>query len=121
MSPAQRSWSCGSTEGHHRHRRLDESPCQRCSDAQALHAARKPWLRAEQPIRYRAALDGREVAEALTPTDRARLVATLHRRGWSDQEIAVHCRMSLFVAAEIRERLGLRRPDVLPAATRSAA
>lgn len=56
---------------------------------------------------YLACLRGREPAEVLLPRDRERLVRRLHMAGWSDVEIATHCRMSTYTTVRIRARLGL--------------
>jgi hypothetical protein len=56
---------------------------------------------------YRKCLDGHEPAESLPTLERQRLLLVLHNRGWSDTEIAVHCRMTLYTTARIRSRIGL--------------
>lgn len=57
---------------------------------------------------WRACCAGREPAESLDPRDREDLVASLVERGWTDLEIAVLTRMSMYTTARIRNRLGLR-------------
>lgn len=71
---------------------------------------------------YRAALAGDLPAEALPTHVRARLVADLHRHGWSDLQIADHTRQTLYTTARIRYRLGLapNRPST-STTTREAA
>lgn len=44
-------------------------------------------------------------AEVLPPDARAQLVAELHRRGWTDTEIATHTRMTTYTTARIRDAL----------------
>jgi hypothetical protein len=56
---------------------------------------------------YQACLAGRLPAEELPTYLRARLVARLHSQGWTDLEVAVHTRMTLYTTVRIRERLGL--------------
>lgn len=56
---------------------------------------------------YRACVAGRSPAEVLDTGDRERLVAELHRLGWSDVEIAAHCRMTTYITGRIRDRLEL--------------
>ncbi len=57
---------------------------------------------------WEACCAGREPAESLTTRDREDLVCLLvHDLGWSDPEIAEHCRMTLYTVARIRGRLGL--------------
>lgn len=99
---------CGTVAGYLAHEVRAEVACPGCweawVDAQTLERlAAQP----EQPLQYRAALEGREVAEALTTPDRARLVTELWWAGWADHLIAAHTRMTLFTTAEIRRRLGL--------------
>lgn len=57
--------------------------------------------------RYNLALAGRMAAEALEGTDRDRLLAALHARGWTDLHIAVHTLWSTYTVARIRDRMGL--------------
>lgn len=105
---------CGTEPGYQRHRHRGEVTCRSCC---AAHAALRASERGgdpvglaeeiEHPQQYTAALAGREVAEALTAPDRARLVRELHGRGWTDVQVATLTRMSTFTVAEIRVRLGL--------------
>jgi hypothetical protein len=100
--------SCGSDAGYQQHRAYREVPCPRCSRAHALTMA---WYRLQNrpvdPLLYAAARAGMEPAEALTTGDRARLVAELATRGWTDRRIAEHTRMTTYTTARIRGRLGL--------------
>lgn len=73
-----------------------------------------------QPHLYAAALAGHEPAEALTTSDRHRLVAQLHRAGWTDADVAVHTALTTYTAARIRNTLGLP-PNRELASTRGAA
>lgn len=103
---------CGTNSGYQHHRALNQPPCQRCCDAHAVvNANSRAWLRAQQapdnPLLYALARAGREPAEALTTSDRARLVAELVNRGWTDRRIAEHTRQSTYTTARIRDRLGL--------------
>lgn len=66
---------------------------------------RRPRL--SSPVQYRACLDGLAPAEVLPAADRERLVWVLHRRGWTDLEIASHTSMTTYTTARIRSRLGL--------------
>ena len=52
-------------------------------------------------------LAGHDPAEALDGYERDRLFRILHRRGWTDLEIATHTRWSTYTVARIRERLNL--------------
>lgn len=65
-----------------------------------------------------ACWEGREPAEMLSTRDREDLVWNLHEQRLTDLEIAGHTRMSLYTAARIRGRLGLRpnQPHVSTAA-----
>lgn len=56
---------------------------------------------------WRDCCAGVEPAEALHTRDREDLVAGLVERGWTDQQIATHTRMTTYTTARIRERLGL--------------
>lgn len=56
---------------------------------------------------YQECLNGRAPAEELPAYLRARLLTRLHGQGWTDLEIAVHTRMTLYTTARIRNRLGL--------------
>lgn len=63
------------------------------------------------------------VAEELTTTARALVVAWLHAQGLSDTGIAEHTRMSTYTASRIRSRLGLparRLSDLARSSTRGA-
>ncbi|MGW5645041.1 hypothetical protein ACWEV3_40870 [Saccharopolyspora sp. NPDC003752] len=57
--------------------------------------------------RYRACLLGEQPAEVLDTAGRERLVAELHDLGWTDPQIAAHCRMTTYTTARIRDRLRL--------------
>lgn len=105
---------CGTESGYRRHRYRREVTCRACCDAHAAHRAIERFgdhvglaEEIEHPLQYAAALAGREVAEALTAPDRARLVRQLHGRGWTDVQIAQRTRMTTFTTGEIRSRLGL--------------
>jgi hypothetical protein len=103
---------CGTDGGYQRHKAIREVPCPRCYAAHsATNANARAWLRSQEapdePLRYTAAHAGREPAEALTTHDRARLVAELVIRGWTDQRIAEHTRQTLYTTCRIRERIGL--------------
>jgi hypothetical protein len=65
-------------------------------------------------IAWRLALNGDWPAEALSTADRARLVRILHKRGWTDVEIAVHTRMTTYTTGRIRARLGLAPNTSVP-------
>lgn len=52
--------------------------------------------------------EGKEPAEVLSTRDREDLVWHLHEQSLTDVEIAGHTRMTLYTAARIRGRLGLR-------------
>lgn len=120
--------ACGSEFGHRLHRRLGERPCRGCCDAAAVAKAnrrarahtghqlaywrsRPQHLDADDPDAYLAARNGTEPAEALTQRDRHRLVAELHRLGWTDAQIATHTRMTTYTTGRIREHLGLPALD----------
>lgn len=51
---------------------------------------------------------GREPAEVLTRGERDLLLFELWRRHWTDLEIALHMKQSLYTTCRIRERLGLQ-------------
>lgn len=72
-----------------------------------LAPRRKP-INPGHRLLYHAAVNGRVPAEALPTHLRWQLVADLHRRGWTDLEIAVHTFMTTYTTARIRESLGLR-------------
>lgn len=57
--------------------------------------------------RWKGCLSGQIPAEQLPTLEREHLVRLLHRRGWTDLQIAVHTRMTLYTTVRIRERLGL--------------
>lgn len=108
----RRRADCGSESGYRRHLAGREVTCQACCDAHAVHMANwRARSRVTPPgteVLYRAARLGREPAEALATADRWRLVAELHRLGWSDVQIAEHCRMTLYTTARLRaDLLGL--------------
>lgn len=109
----------GTDSGHRKHLRLGQRPCVRCCDAHNLANAQRRvaartgpvppgggFLQAEDPMVYLACRRGIEPAESLTTDDRARLVAELHGLGWSDVQIADHCRMTTYTTGRIRGRLG---------------
>lgn len=109
---------CGTDAGYQQHRLGGETACRRCCDAHALsvaisragaHAAHGPV----RPAQYVAALAGREPAEALHQSDRARLVAALHHRGLDDAQVAIRTRMTTYTAARIRASLGLPAHQLL--------
>lgn len=56
---------------------------------------------------WQACVRGEEPAESLEPWQRENLVAELVGRGWSDLQIALHTRMSLYTTVRIRRRLEL--------------
>lgn len=108
----------GTEPGYRRHLADRDVPCRACCEAHTVVVAN--WrARARvstplEPLRYQAARRGIEPAEALTPGDRHRLVAELHRGGWDDRAIASHTRMTTYTTARIRGALGLlpNRPGV---------
>jgi len=108
--------TCGTDAGYQRHRADGEPACPDCCAAHAaVNASRRARLAPEHPLQYRAALDGREPAEALTTADRARLVAELVARGWDVQRIAAHTRQTTYTTARIRDRLvaaGVTTPNL---------
>ncbi len=59
------------------------------------------------PRLYAAARHGWTPAEALSPTDQARLMRELWGDGWTDVQIAIHTRWTSYVVGRIRDRLGL--------------
>ena len=102
---------CGSEYGYRRHLAEREVTCQACCDAHAVHVANwraraRVTAPGNEPL-YRACRLGREPAESLDTDDRARLVAELVARGWSDVQIAAHTRQTTYTTARIRARLGL--------------
>lgn len=103
---------CGTDAGYQRHQAAGEDACRACCDAHALDVAnRRIAAHLPRPVvaslLYAACRAGRDVAEALSTVDRARLVTELHSAGWTDVEVAAHTRMTTFTAGEIRQRLGL--------------
>jgi WhiB family redox-sensing transcriptional regulator len=56
---------------------------------------------------YRSCLEGVLPAEELPTHLRERLLTRLHAQNWTDLDIAVHTRMTLYTTVRIRERLGL--------------
>ncbi|WP_190824736.1 hypothetical protein [Saccharopolyspora pogona] len=79
---------------HPTHRALKDAPeqiVQPCSSVSLWSAC----CRGEMP------------AEALLRRDREDLVWQLHQRGWTDTEIATHCRMTTYTTGRILDRLGL--------------
>lgn len=103
--------ACGSESGYRRHLAERTVPCVLCCDGHALHVAlwraRLVTRRTlpDNPLQYRAALDGGEPADALTEADRHRLVTQLHAGGWTDVEIARHTRMTTYTTVRIRDDL----------------
>lgn len=75
---------------------------------------RSPWSL------WLACCRGEKPAELLDPRDREDLLLQLHLRGWTDREIAVHCRMSTYTAARILDRLGLEPNTTTSESRRSA-
>lgn len=61
----------------------------------------------DSPRLYRAALDGEQPAEVLSPYDRRVLMATLIARGLTDVEIAVRTKWTTYTVGRIREHCGL--------------
>jgi hypothetical protein len=57
---------------------------------------------------YLRAYDGQLPAEALPTRLRWRLVAELHRAGWSDQQIAELTKLTEYTTARIRAGMGLK-------------
>lgn len=56
---------------------------------------------------YISCLAGKSPAEELSAVDRERLLRSLHARGWTDTQIAVHTLTTLYTTARIRSRMGL--------------
>lgn len=57
---------------------------------------------------YHRALAGQLPADVLPTHLRWVLIASLHRKGWSDVAIATHTLLSTYTVGRIREGLGLR-------------
>ena len=68
---------------------------------------------------FALALAGLIPAEVLPQHLRGQLVAELHADGWTDVQVAAHCRMTTYTAARIRE--GLELPANRPRETSGAA
>lgn len=66
----------------------------------------KPASRSHARL-WLAACAGSEPADALPTRDREDLVYDLWSCGWTDQDIALHTRMTEYTTARIRTRLGL--------------
>lgn len=104
---------CGTEAGFQRHHDLGDAGCAACWDAHEVALAnrreryRRHPNRPTNPIQYRAALTGREPAEALCGADRDLLWRTLVGWGWTDRRIAEHTRTTTYTTVRIRERLGL--------------
>jgi hypothetical protein len=60
-------------------------------------------------------------AELLPQRDREDLIWQLHQLGWTDTEIAVHCRMSTYTVGRICDRLGLHPNEHRRRSTDAAA
>ena len=104
---------CGTEAAFQRHQDLGDGACAPCWDAHEVALANRRVRYSQRsgrpvnPIQYRAALAGREPAEALVAADRELLVRTLTAWGWTDRRIAEHTRQTLYTTARIRGRLGL--------------
>lgn len=72
-----------------------------------IHVADHPHPMVARRL-YTACLEGRLPAEVLPTALRERLVRALHRRGWTDPEIATYTCMTTYTTARIRQRLALR-------------
>lgn len=59
------------------------------------------------PLLLAACWTGREPAERLSRGERDLLLFELWRKGWTDLEISVHMKQTLYTTCRIRERLGL--------------
>jgi transcriptional regulator with GAF, ATPase, and Fis domain len=59
------------------------------------------------PIEMQNVIHGKEPAEALPTHQRQVIVRVLHRRGWTDADVADRLRMTLYTAARIRQDLRL--------------
>jgi len=66
-----------------------------------------PRRRLDNAGQFEGALAGKTPGEALSPYDRRVLLSVLHRRGYSDRQIADHTRWTLYTTARIREHIGL--------------
>jgi hypothetical protein len=75
--------------------------------ASAATATPAATVTATNSLLYRLALDGREPAESLPTKLRERLIRVLWGRGWTDEQISVHTRETVYVVARIRDRIGL--------------
>lgn len=71
---------------------------------------RKPFT---SPQTLAACWAGKEPAELLTRGERDLLLFELWMKGWTDLQVSVHMKLTLFTTCRIRERLGLpvRRPS----------
>ena len=78
-----------------------------------------PLARRGEREMYRQAKTGFIPAEALPTHLRWRLVADLHREGWTDVEIAEHTAMTTYTTCRIREAMQL--PLVRPRAEELSA
>lgn len=72
-----------------------------------LTAAPTPRPRRSPTELWDACSRGELPAELLPQRDREDLVWQLHELGWTDAEIATHCRMTTYTAGRILDRLGL--------------
>jgi hypothetical protein len=63
------------------------------------------------PALWSACLRGFEPAESLDWRDREELVLLLADHGWSDVQIATHCRMTTYTTHRIRTRGTTHRTD----------
>lgn len=87
------------------HREAEVEPQQRVVRRPRIDYAAEPMK--NWPVDMLRAYEGREPAEALPPVQRRILVRLLHRRGWTDAEVADRLRMTLYTAARIRSDLRL--------------
>lgn len=65
---------------------------------------RKPFT---SPRLLAACWAGQEPAERLTRGERDLLLFELWTKGWTDLQMSVHMKLTLFTTCRIRERLGL--------------
>jgi transcriptional regulator with GAF, ATPase, and Fis domain len=86
-------------------RERDAMPHQHVTRAPRINYAAEPIYR--WPVDMQNALHGKEPAEALPTEQRHALVRVLHRRGWTDAEVAERLQMTLYTAARIRQHLRL--------------